>query len=218
MNCIPFDERLLDATAGSAPAPLTAEERLHVGSCPLCREAAAGEERLLRRLGAAAASAAASAAAPGPGSAPDPGPAYWNATVPRLRRRLDASPKFGDVPGPLRVLLPAAAAVALAIVVGVFSAGPVPVVGGAEPPVRSLTEAELQVLRQTERHRALLDPSGWNGTEETTLAEFLADLIDDDPDAGLLAVADPLEVIAQAGDWEFADIVGSLEMGRNNRR
>jgi hypothetical protein len=108
------------------------------------------------------------------------------------------------------VFMPAAAAVVLVIFFSVFSPRPAGVEGGEI--LATLTDAELFELRQSGRDTGILESVETNGGGETSLMDFLADLISEEGSVdGLSTLTDPEEVLRQVDDAQFAEIVGLLK-------
>lgn len=213
MNCERIEERLLESTAADPRPAFDAAELDHLGTCPRCRAREAEASAVFARLARAASSVA----------PPDPG--YWASVVPRLRRRIGAEPRGVPRPGnPLvvRTLMPAAAAAVLAIALLVAinrtpeSAGTVDsdaIVPGPVGPeaLASLSDAELQEFRLAGATTGLLESAETSTAADWTIADFLSDLISEDGDSVIYAVAEPEKLLAQLDDAGFAEIVSILE-------
>jgi hypothetical protein len=200
MNCERIDQRLLGMTGADPQPAFDAGERDHIRECPRCREREAEAVDAFARI-------ARSASADAP-----PGPEYWGSVVPRLRRRLDSEPRW--IPrswdAAIRTaLMPAAAAVVLAIVIVVAAVRTPDGVGTAS--LASLSDAELHELRLAGTNNGLLEAAETNGDAEWTIADFIADLVSEDGDTALYAVVEPEELLPHVDDAEFAEIVSLLE-------
>ena len=199
MNCKHIDERLLSMSPG-APAPsFDAGEMDHLRSCPRCTERAEAVVAVFAAMAAAQAE-------------PRPGPGYWGSVLPRVRRELDArreGPGFRMGPALRNALMPAAAAVALAILAA-LAVVRAPVAGGREN-LAGLSEAELHELRLSGASTGLLQSTEMNRGSEWTVADFISDLLSEQGDTVLSTVADPEELVTHLDDERFAEVVSLLE-------
>jgi hypothetical protein len=212
MNCGRIDERLLGVTAAEPEPAFDAAELEHLRECPRCRERAAEASAAFARLTRAASSEA------------PPGPAYWASIVPRLRRRIgveprDISQRLGN-PVIVKWMVPAAAAVVIAIV-AVVSLVRMPERAGADSAgpgtpdkattLASLSDAELHELRLSGATSGILETAETIGAADWTIADFLSDLVSEEGDSVLYAVAEPEDLLTRVDDAEFAEIVSILE-------
>jgi hypothetical protein len=204
MNCDRIDDRLLSMTSADREPAFDGEEREHIRACARCRERTSEAVAMFARL----------AAASGPqGSRPDaPGPAYWTSIVPRLRQRLEAGPRGAYrwwEPAIRTALMPAAAAVVLAVFL-VISAVRAPVTGPTVA-LSSLSESELHDLGLAGSTTGLLEIAETTGASEWTVADFISDLVSEEGDTVLYAVADPEEILPHVDEEQFTEIVALLE-------
>jgi anti-sigma factor RsiW len=199
MTCERIDERLLGMTAGAPLPAFDAEEESHLDACARCRERVLSARAVFAALGDA------------PREVP-PGPAYWASTVPRLRRRIDASAEGGFLrltPALRNALLPAAAGLVVAIVLAT-SVLLVPRPGMLET-LATLSDSEIHELRLSGARTGLLETTEAGVAVDWTIADFISDLISEQGDTLLYAMADPEEVVARLDDESFAEVVSMLE-------
>lgn len=200
MTCLSREELTLRRTAPSPVPEYSAAELDHIGHCSGCRSLAS------EVTDAAAGITRASAER-------EPDARYWTTIVPRVRERARGGATGfarGGIAGFARILMPVAAVAAMAIALAVTA---------IEPPLRlsggqllaTLSDIELQELRQSGAFTNLLDSQGWNGGAQTSLAELIADLLLEDEEGGLDAIADPEEVLQAVDDGDLAEIVSNLD-------
>ncbi len=200
MNCISRGDLATRRTARSPLPTLTDAEIAHIGGCPRCSalaaESAAGAERLARET-----------------AVRQPDALYWASIVPRLRERIRAEETGaarGGFAALARTLMPAAAAVATVIALAVSSLEPPARLNGGQL-LATLSDIELQELRQSGTYTNLLDSQEWNGGGETSLAELIADLMMEDEDGGLEAIADPEETLRHVDESDIIEIVANID-------
>ena len=79
-------------------------------------------------------------------------------------------------------------------------------VGGGHPALVDGADAGV------DRDAALLEPVESNGGAELSAAEFIADLLSDDGEQLLHALADPEELLRDVDDEQFTEIVSLLDL------
>lgn len=200
MTCLSREDLALRRTAQSPAPALTGAELAHIGSCPRCA--------------ALAAESTAGAGMPARDAAERrPDARYWASIVPRVRERIraeEAGAARSGFAALARTLMPVAAAVATVIALAVTSLEPPARLNGGQL-LATLSDIELQELRQSGTYTNLLDSHEWNGEGETSLAELIADLLMEDEHGGLEAIADPEEVLRHADEGDIVEIVGNID-------
>lgn len=198
MNCRAIREKLASVTADAPVPAFDAAELGHIARCAACRELAAEWAGMGERIASAAAGRA-------------PAPEYWASVVPRLRRRIDAGPRWpGAVMAPAirSALMPAAAAIVLAILLPLAAVrGP----GSGAELLGSLSDAELRDLRLDGSYAELLDQAGNGAGSHGTLSDFLTDLISEEGIASVSGLVDPVDLLPDVDEARFTEIVGVLE-------
>ena len=201
MTCIRIDERLLQLTAPDHIPEFSAEEREHIGTCARCRELVAETTGSYSRIARSS-------------TEHRPDPTYWTSILPRIRERSGRSESrvaWPVTPGTARAFMPAAAVIVFAILLSVIAVEP-PVDVTAGEILATLSDAELYELRQSGKYTGLLEPAETNGEEETSLADFIADLLSENGQERIYALVDPEEVLHQVDDAQFTEIVSNLEI------
>ena len=207
MSCHQIENRLLTMTA-AGPAPAFDDgDRAHLERCPACRALAD------------AALAVRAAGGPTAGPSHDPDPRYWGTILPRLRARIAdrESGPFGGrfaglLPAARSAMMPAAAALVAVLAALALLRSPEETASTeASMLLGSLDEAELHDLGLSGSSLGLLEPAETPGAEGWTLAEVLTDLVSEEGDDALFAVAEPEELVPHLDDERFAQVVELLD-------
>ncbi len=200
MNCLTREDLTLRRTAQSPVPLLTGAELAHVGGCPRCRAVVAE-------------SADAAAILARNSSERGPDARYWASVVPSVRKRIEdssAGTARSGFAAVARTLMPAAGVVAMVIALTVTAVRQPPALSGGEL-LATLSDIELQELRQSGTYTNLLESHEWNGGEEESLSDIIADLLLENTDGGLGAITDPEEALRYVDEGDLAEIVSTIK-------